>query len=110
MTEGVFQVEWDPNHETVLASSADDRRLNVWDLKRIGEEQLELDADDGPPELLLSQEVTGLRYQIFHGIKMNHGSSQAWLMTAHFKCGKWLKVSIVMKMTASAEDPPLAEK
>ncbi|KAG5239121.1 WD-40 repeat-containing protein [Salix suchowensis] len=44
---GVFQVEWDPNHETVLASSADDRRLNVWDLKRIGEEQLELDADDG---------------------------------------------------------------
>uniref|UniRef100_A0A2P2J0N7 WD-40 repeat-containing protein MSI2-like n=2 Tax=Rhizophora mucronata TaxID=61149 RepID=A0A2P2J0N7_RHIMU len=53
-TEEVFQVEWDPNHETVLASSADDRRLNVWDLNRIGEEQLELDADDGPPELLFS--------------------------------------------------------
>ncbi|KAJ6906405.1 hypothetical protein NC652_023982 [Populus alba x Populus x berolinensis] len=52
--EEVFQVEWDPNHETVLASSADDRRLNVWDLNRIGEEQLELDADDGPPELLFS--------------------------------------------------------
>jgi WD40 repeat protein len=32
--EEVFQVEWDPNHETVLASSADDRRLNVWDLNR----------------------------------------------------------------------------
>ncbi|XP_011046680.1 PREDICTED: WD-40 repeat-containing protein MSI2-like [Populus euphratica] len=53
-TEEVFQVEWDPNHETVLASSADDRRLNIWDLNRIGEEQLELDADDGPPELLFS--------------------------------------------------------
>lgn len=32
--EEVFQVEWDPNHETVLASSADDRRLMVWDLNR----------------------------------------------------------------------------
>ncbi|KAF2302070.1 hypothetical protein GH714_032306 [Hevea brasiliensis] len=53
-TEEVFQVEWDPNHETVLASTADDRRVNVWDLNRIGEEQLELDADDGPPELLFS--------------------------------------------------------
>ncbi|GLT30750.1 hypothetical protein SLA2020_055390 [Shorea laevis] len=52
----VFQVEWDPNHETVLASSGDDRRLMVWDLNRIGEEQLEieLDAEDGPPELPFS--------------------------------------------------------
>ncbi|CAN8271324.1 unnamed protein product [Cochlearia groenlandica] len=52
----VFQVEWDPNHETVLASSAEDRRLMVWDLNRVGEEQLEieLDAEDGPPELLFS--------------------------------------------------------
>lgn len=32
--EEVFQVEWDPNHETVLASTADDRRLMVWDLNR----------------------------------------------------------------------------
>ncbi|KAH0856913.1 hypothetical protein HID58_085174 [Brassica napus] len=52
----VFQVEWDPNHETVLASSGEDRRLMVWDLNRVGEEQLEieLDAEDGPPELLFS--------------------------------------------------------
>ncbi|GMN38186.1 hypothetical protein TIFTF001_007420 [Ficus carica] len=53
-TEEVFQVEWDPNHETVLASSADDRRLMIWDLNRIGDEQLEGDSDDGPPELLFS--------------------------------------------------------
>ncbi|WCJ39890.1 Histone-binding protein MSI1 [Euphorbia peplus] len=53
-TEEVFQVEWDPHHETVLASTADDRRLNVWDLNRIGDEQVELDAEDGPPELLFS--------------------------------------------------------
>jgi histone-binding protein RBBP4 len=53
-TEEVFQVEWDPNHETVLASSAGDRRLMVWDLNRIGDEQLEGEAEDGPPELLFS--------------------------------------------------------
>ncbi|GAB2267853.1 hypothetical protein Dimus_002829 [Dionaea muscipula] len=52
--EEVFQVEWDPNHETVLASSADDRRLMVWDLNRIGDEQQEGEAEDGPPELLFS--------------------------------------------------------
>ncbi|CDP20641.1 unnamed protein product [Coffea canephora] len=53
-TEEVFQVEWDPNHETVLASSADDRRLMVWDLNKVGDEQLEGEAEDGPPELLFS--------------------------------------------------------
>jgi histone-binding protein RBBP4 len=49
-------VEWDPNHETVLASSGEDRRLMVWDINRVGDEQLEieLDAEDGPPELLFS--------------------------------------------------------
>lgn len=29
------------------------RRLNVWDLSRIGDEQFEEDAQDGPPELLV---------------------------------------------------------
>ncbi|KAL0365672.1 UNVERIFIED_CONTAM: WD-40 repeat-containing protein MSI2 [Sesamum angustifolium] len=52
--EEVFQVEWNPNHETILASSADDRRLMVWDLNRVGDEQLEGEAEDGPPELLFS--------------------------------------------------------
>ncbi|KAB5541592.1 hypothetical protein DKX38_014566 [Salix brachista] len=85
MTEGVFQVEWDPNHETVLASSTDDRRLNVWDLKRIGEEQLELDADDGPPELLLSRSTL-----------------QVWQMAESIYRDE--------DDIASAEDPPLAEK
>lgn len=46
-------MEWDPNHETVLASSGDDRRLMVWELKSIGNEQ-DGDAEDGPPELLFS--------------------------------------------------------
>ncbi|KAG9136908.1 hypothetical protein Leryth_019994 [Lithospermum erythrorhizon] len=53
-TDEVFQVEWDPHHETVLASSAGDRRLMVWDLNRVGDEQLEGEAEDGPSELLFS--------------------------------------------------------
>ncbi|XP_020272400.1 LOW QUALITY PROTEIN: WD-40 repeat-containing protein MSI3-like, partial [Asparagus officinalis] len=48
----VFQVEWSPDYETVLASSSADKRLMIWDLCRIGDEQSEEDAEDGPPELL----------------------------------------------------------
>lgn len=48
----IFQVQWSPHNETILASSGTDRRLNIWDLSKIGEEQTNEDADDGPPELL----------------------------------------------------------
>lgn len=34
------QVGWSPHNETILASSGADRRLMVWDLSRIGEEQV----------------------------------------------------------------------
>ena len=49
----ILQLSWSPCHETILASSSGDRRLNVWDLSRIGEEQSPDDAEDGPPELLV---------------------------------------------------------
>ena len=29
----IFQVQWSPHNETILASSGTDRRLNVWDLR-----------------------------------------------------------------------------
>ncbi|XP_017383217.1 histone-binding protein RBBP4 [Cebus imitator] len=48
----VNRVQWSPHNETILASSGTDRRLNVWDLSKIGEEQSPEDAEDGPPELL----------------------------------------------------------
>ena len=51
-TEEVYQVAWSPFNETILASASSDRRLNVWDLSKIGEEQSADDAEDGPPELL----------------------------------------------------------
>ncbi|KAJ3205217.1 retinoblastoma binding protein, partial [Entophlyctis luteolus] len=48
----ILQIQWAPFSPTILASSSGDRRLNVWDLSRIGEEQSAEDAEDGPPELL----------------------------------------------------------
>ncbi|MEW5306151.1 MAG: hypothetical protein WDW36_008638 [Sanguina aurantia] len=48
----VFQIGWSPKNETILASCGADRRVMVWDLSRIGDEQSEEDALDGPPELL----------------------------------------------------------
>jgi hypothetical protein len=47
------QVQWSPFNEPVLASCGADRRLHVWDCSRIGEEQTQDDAEDGPPELLV---------------------------------------------------------
>uniref|UniRef100_A0A183C0S6 WD_REPEATS_REGION domain-containing protein n=1 Tax=Globodera pallida TaxID=36090 RepID=A0A183C0S6_GLOPA len=46
------QVQWSPHNETILASSGTDRRLHIWDLSKIGDEQSAEDAEDGPPELL----------------------------------------------------------
>lgn len=48
----VFQVQWAPFTESILASCGADRRVHVWDLSKIGEEQSPEDAEDGPPELL----------------------------------------------------------
>jgi len=45
-------IQWHPQSEAVLGSIASDRRLHVWDLAKIGEEQSAEDAEDGPPELL----------------------------------------------------------
>ena len=51
-TEEVFQISWSPKNETILSSCGADRRLNIWDLSRIGAEQDAEEAEDGPPELL----------------------------------------------------------
>ena len=49
----ILQLEWSPHHESVLATAGNDRRVLVWDMSRIGEEQTPEDAEDGPPELLV---------------------------------------------------------
>ena len=51
---GVFQIQWSPFSETVMGSCSADRRINIWDMSRIGDEQTPEDALDGPPELLFT--------------------------------------------------------
>lgn len=45
-------MSWSPFNESVFASASADRRVCVWDCSRIGAEQTEEDAEDGPSELL----------------------------------------------------------
>ncbi|KAH3679321.1 hypothetical protein WICMUC_001061 [Wickerhamomyces mucosus] len=49
----VTALEWDPIHDGILASGSDDRRVLLWDIKKIGEEQIQEDEDDGAPELFM---------------------------------------------------------
>jgi len=49
----VLTVRWNPKIETLFASSSSDRRINIWDCNKIGTQQSLVDAEDGPPELLV---------------------------------------------------------
>jgi len=51
-SDDVTSVRWSPTSASFFMSSGGDRRVNVWDLGRIGQEQNEEDGRDGPPELL----------------------------------------------------------
>ncbi|PON57803.1 Guanine nucleotide-binding protein, beta subunit [Parasponia andersonii] len=54
----VIQVEWDPNHEIILASASNDGKVILGDLSMIGSvESKYLGGDNNknvPPELLFS--------------------------------------------------------
>lgn len=51
--EPVTSLEWHPMEKSVLCSASLDRRMHLWDLSRVGEDQTPEDAEDGAPELLL---------------------------------------------------------
>lgn len=51
--KSITNIEWDPFHENIIGSSSLDRRVILWDLTKIGDEQLPDELDDGVPELLM---------------------------------------------------------
>jgi histone-binding protein RBBP4 len=50
-TAAVIGLQWHPQDAAILASSSYDRRISLWDLSKIGEEQTQDEIEDGPPEL-----------------------------------------------------------
>lgn len=51
--KSITNIEWDPFHDNIIGSSSLDRRVILWDLTKIGDEQLPDELDDGVPELLM---------------------------------------------------------
>ena len=96
----IFQVQWSPHNETILASSGTDRRLHVWDLSKIGEEQT---AEDQEVNLSLTLNIFKLIFRMVHlsccsftavtlpkylillGIQTNHGWSAQSLKIIYFR-------------------------
>ncbi|KAG7717218.1 hypothetical protein KL933_003423 [Ogataea haglerorum] len=52
-TKSITNLEWDPFHENIVGSSSSDRRIILWDINKIGKEQLQDEMEDGVPELLM---------------------------------------------------------
>ena len=51
-TDDVLSLQWNPDFSPGFATTSGDRKVIMYDLSRIGEEQNEEDAHDGPPEML----------------------------------------------------------
>lgn len=52
-SDAISCLEFSPHKDGIIASGSQDRRLIVWDLFKIGEEQQQEDAEDGCPELFM---------------------------------------------------------
>ncbi|CAH6720240.1 histone acetyltransferase type B subunit 2 [[Candida] jaroonii] len=52
-SDAITSLEFSPTKDGIVASGSQDRRLMIWDLSKIGEEQVQEDAEDGCPELFM---------------------------------------------------------
>lgn len=52
-SDAITALEFSPHKDGIIASGSQDRRLLIWDLTKIGEEQVQEDAEDGCPELFM---------------------------------------------------------
>lgn len=52
-SESITSLEFSNHNDGIIASSSQDRRLIIWDLSKIGEEQQQEDSEDGCPELFM---------------------------------------------------------
>lgn len=51
--DAVTCVDFSPHQDGILASGSQDRRVIIWDIAKIGEEQAQEDAEDGLPEIFM---------------------------------------------------------
>lgn len=51
--DAITCMEFSPHKDGIVASGSQDRRVIVWDLAKIGEEQVQEDAEDGCPEIFM---------------------------------------------------------
>ncbi|EEQ41554.1 putative histone acetyltransferase type B subunit [Clavispora lusitaniae] len=51
--DAITCLEFSPHKDGIIASGSQDRRVIIWDLSKIGEEQVQEDAEDGCPEIFM---------------------------------------------------------
>lgn len=93
----VLQLAFSPHSETVFASGSSDRRINVWNMAAIGEEQTPEDAEDGSPELMFmhgghTDQITDLSWSLTDKWTLASSAEdnvlQMWSPSAHIYAGE----------------------